>query len=76
MIEFSGNKSVWKSWTVQSFAHGNCRDYKNLLVGEGKTICVDKVPSHTEFQIADHGSSVQDEAVKKLGDLFGDLLYG
>ena len=40
-----------------------------LLVGEGKTVGVDKVPTQTEFEAAENGSSVQDEAVKKLGEL-------
>ncbi len=37
--------------------------------GEGKTNNFDKVPTQTEFEIAEHGSSVQDEAIKKLGEL-------
>ncbi len=50
-------------------ARGNRRGYKKLLVGEGKTIGVDKVPTQTEFEAAENGSSDQDEAVKKLGEL-------
>ncbi len=50
-------------------ACGIRRGEKKLLVGEGKTVGVDKVPTKTEFDEAEHGSSVQDEAVKKLGDL-------
>ncbi len=45
------------------------RNYKNLLVDEGKTIDFEKVPTQTEFEIADHGSLVQDEDVKKPGEL-------
>ncbi len=66
MIEFSGKKSNWKSWSVKFFAHGNRRGYKKLLVGDGKTVGVDKVPTQTKFEKAEHGSFVQDEAVKKL----------
>ncbi len=48
------------------------------MVGEGKTVGVDKVPTKTELEEAEHGSSVQDEVVKKLGDLnvhaFEDIL--
>jgi len=69
VIEFSGKKSDWKSWSVKFLARGNRRGYKKLLVGEGKTVGVDKVPTQTEFEAAEHGSSVQDEAVKKLGKL-------
>ncbi len=47
-------------------AHGNRRGYKKLLVTKGKTVCVDKLPNQTEFEKAEHGSSVQDEAIKKL----------
>ncbi len=40
-----------------------------LLVDEVKTIGVDKVPTQTEFEKDEHGLSVQDEAVKRLGKL-------
>ncbi len=69
VIEFSGKKSDWKSWSVDFMASGNRRGYKNLLVGQCKTVGVDKVPTETKFEEAEHGSSVQDEAVKKLSDL-------
>ncbi len=62
---------------MKFLTHRNCRGYKNHLVGEDTTIGVDKVPTHTEFQFAEHGSLVQDEAVKKLRDLhviaYGDI---
>ncbi len=64
MIEFSGKKSYWKSWSVKFLACRNRRGYNKLLVGEGKTVGVDKVPTKTEFEEAEHGSLVQDEAVK------------
>ena len=47
VIEFPGNESDWKSWSVKFLTHGNQRGYKKLLVGEGKTICVDKVPTQS-----------------------------
>ncbi len=65
MIEFSGKESDWKSWSIKSLACENRRGYKKLLVGGGKTVGVDKVPTQTKFEAAEHGSSVQDEAVKK-----------
>ncbi len=40
--------------------------YLKLFIGEGKTVGVDKMPTQTEFEIAEHGSSVKDEAIKKL----------
>ncbi len=43
--------------------------YKKRLVGEGKTVGVDKVTTQTKFEKAEHSSSVQNETVKKLGDL-------
>ncbi len=54
MIEFSGKRSEWKSWSVKFLAHGNRREYKKLLVAEGKTVGVDKVPTKTEFEEAEH----------------------
>ncbi len=48
---------------------GNQRGYKKLLVGMGKTVHVDKVPIQTKFEMAENGSSVQDDAFKKLGEL-------
>ncbi len=55
-------------------AHGSRRGYKKLLVGEGKILGVDKVPTKTKFEEAEHGSSVQAETVKKLGE-FNLLAY-
>ena len=40
VIEFLGQKSDWKHWSVKLMAHGNQRGYKKLLVGEGKTVGV------------------------------------
>ena len=57
-IEFSGRKSDLKSWSVKLLAHGNQRGYKKLLVGEGKTVDVDKVPIQSEYEMAELGSSV------------------
>ncbi len=51
MIEFLGKKNEF-------LAHGNQRGYKNLLVCEGKIVDVDKLPIETEFEMAEHGSSV------------------
>ena len=48
-------------------AHGNRRGYKKLLVGEGKTIGVDKVPTQTEYEMAALWTSIEDKAVTKLG---------
>ncbi len=60
-------------------ASGNRRGYKKLLVDEGKTVDVDNVPTKTEYEEAENGSSDQDEAVKKLGDLnvlaYENILY-
>ncbi len=77
VIEFSGKEEWledWKKWSVKFLAGGNRRGYKKLLVGEGKTVGVDKVPTKTECEAAEHASSVHFEAVKKLGDL-NVLLY-
>ncbi len=52
MIDFSVKKSGWKSWSFKFLAHRNRTSYKKLLVGEGKTVGVDKVPTKTEFEEA------------------------
>ncbi len=39
------------------------------MVGEGKTIGVDKVPIKTKYEEAEHSPSVQDEALEKIGNL-------
>ena len=54
---------------MKFLACGNLRCYKKLLVGEDKTVGVDKVPTQSEDEMAELRSSVQDEAVKKLGKL-------
>ncbi len=69
VIEFSGKKNDWKIWCVVLLVQKNRRFYKKLLVGEGKTIGFDKVPTKTKFEEAEHGQSVQDEAFQKLGEL-------
>ncbi len=56
MIEFSGMKIDWTSCSFKFLAHGNRRGYKKLLVGEGKTVGVDKVPTKAEFEDAECGS--------------------
>ena len=50
-------------------AHGNRRGYKKLLVEEGKTVGVDKMPTQTEYENAALGTSIEDMAVTKLGEL-------
>lgn len=45
------------------------KGYKKFLVGQGKTVSVDKVFTQTEFAMTELGLSVWDEAFKKLGDL-------
>ena len=45
VIEFMDNKSDWKSWSVKLLVHRNRRCYKKLLVGESKTVSMDKVPT-------------------------------
>ncbi len=52
---------------MKFLAHKNWRGYKKLLVSENKTIGTDKIPTQTEFEMTEHGSSVQDDAVEKLG---------
>ncbi len=54
MVAFSGKKSEWKSWSDKFLTCGNRRGYKKLLVGEGKTVGVDKVPTKTEFEEAEY----------------------
>ena len=50
-------------------AHGNRRGYKKLLVEEGKTVGVDKMPTQTEYEMVILGTSFEDKAVTKLGEL-------
>ncbi len=69
VIEFSGKECDWKSWSVKFLACGNRRGNKKLLVGEGNTVGIDKVPNKSKFEEAEHGSSVEVEAVKKLCDV-------
>ncbi len=40
--EFSGKKSDLKNWSKRFLVYGNWRCYKRLLVGEGKSIGVEK----------------------------------
>ncbi len=61
IIQLSVKKSDWKSWSVMFLAHRSQRGYKKLFVGEGKTVGVDKVPTQTEFEMAEQGSSVWDK---------------
>ncbi len=60
MIEFLGKKSGWRSWSMAFLACGNRSSYKKILVSEEKTVGFVKVPTQTELEMAEHGSSVQD----------------
>ncbi len=51
---------------MKFLAGGNWRSYKKFLVGKGKIVGVEIVPTQ-KFEMAEHGSSFQDEAVKNLG---------
>ena len=62
-----GQEETLEELVCEVLCQWKLEGYKKLLVGEDKTVCVDKVP--TQSEMAELGSSVQDEAVKKLGEL-------
>ncbi len=62
----TGRVGLISSWLVETEEVARS---SLLLVGEGKTVGVDKVPTQTMFKMAEHGSSVQDAAIKKLGKI-------
>ncbi len=70
IFKYSCKKIHCNSWCVKFLAHGNWRGYKKLLVGEGKTFGVSKMSTQNELEMAEHGLSVQDKAVKKCGKLY------
>ncbi len=49
--------------------HENHRGYKELLVGEGKTIGVAKVSTQIKFEMDEHGSTVQMKLLRILESL-------
>ncbi len=49
--------------------HENHRGYKELLVGEGKTIGVAKVSTQIKFEMDEHGSTVHMKLLRILESL-------
>ena len=51
-IELLGKKSDGKSSSVKFLAHEDWRGYKKLLICEGKTVGVNKVPTQSMYEMA------------------------
>ena len=52
IIEFSGKKTDWDSWSEKFLLHGKQKGYKKLLVSTGTTPGVDKIPMQEEYKSA------------------------
>ena len=48
IIEFSGKKTDWDSWS-KKFLHGKWQGYKKLLVSTGTKPGVDEIPTEEEY---------------------------
>ena len=74
IIEFSGKKTDWNSWSKKFLLHGKWKGYKKLLVSTGTTHVVDKIPMQEEYQNALEGDEGLDKKIVKLGEL-NELAY-
>ena len=50
-----GKKHDWDIWSEKFLLHGKWKDYKKLLVSNGSTSLVDKVPTQDEYENALEG---------------------
>ena len=50
-IEFSGKKTDWDSWSEKFLSHGKQKGYQKLLVSNGSTPGVDKIPTQDEMKV-------------------------
>ena len=63
IIEFSGKKTDWDSWSEKFLLHGKWKGYKKLLVSTGTTPGVDKIPTQEEFDSALEGDDDLDKKI-------------
>ena len=52
IIEFSGKKTDWDSWSKKFLSCGKWKGYKKLLVSTGTKPGVDKIPMQEEYESA------------------------
>ena len=64
IIEFSGKKNDWDSWSKKFLLCGKWKGYKKLLVSTHTTPAVDKIPTQEEYENSLEG---YDDLNKKLG---------
>ena len=74
IIEFSGKKTDWDSWSEKFLSRGKRKGYKKLLVSTGTTPGVDKIPTQEEYDEALEGDDDLDKKIVKLGEL-NELAY-
>ena len=74
IIEFSGKKTDWDSWSEKFLSRGKQKGYKKLLVSTGTTPGVDKIPTQEEYDEALEGNNNLDKRIVKLGEL-NELAY-
>ena len=74
IIEFSGKKTDWDSWSKKFLSHGKWKGYKKLLVSIGTTPGVNKIPTQEEFENALEGNEDLNKKIVKLGEL-NELAY-
>ena len=75
IIEFSGKKTDWDSWSKKFLLHGKQKGYKKLLVSTGSMPGMDKSLTQDEYEEALKGNKDLNEMmIVKLGEL-NELAY-
>ena len=52
IIEFSGKKASWESWSEKFLLHGKHNGYRKLLVSSRSTSGMDTIPAQDEHENA------------------------
>ena len=68
-IEFSGKKTDWDSWSEKFLLHGKQKGHKKLLVSNGSTSGLDKIPTQDEYNNALEGDTDLNKMIIKLAEL-------
>ena len=72
IIEYSGKKTDWDSWSEKSILHGKRKGYKKLLVSTGSMPGMDKIPTQEGYEDAINKKILKFGELNKL--VYEDLI--
>ena len=69
ITECLGKKTNWESWSKKFLSYGKKKGYKELLVSNGSTLGMDKIPTQDEYENALKSVMDIDKKIIKFGEL-------